>query len=432
MTLPPLTTIAALRQALDQRRVSAHELTQDAIAKARLGCAFATIRALPGRDGPLAGIPLAHKDMFDRPGEAVGMGAHASAATIGTGTATVLDRLDTAGQVDIGRLRMSEFAMGPSGHNAHHGMPDNPVVAGAITGGSSSGSGVAVAAGIVPAALGSDTGGSIRIPAACNGVVGFKPTQGLVPVDGAMPLSWTQDCIGPLAASVGCALQILEIISGRHFPTVTGFLRIGLLSGPMQASASAAMQAAMADVAQELARNHHRLTYLPLAFFDDLTEPANVIAISEAATIHADRLRLHSGTYGPQVRARLIQAAAIPAQSYLRARQIRRAAQRQMAEVFTTVDVILMPTLADVPPQAGTVDIGNDPQLDRVIAGLTRFTRPASLLGLPAISLPVAMMQDRPLSLQVIGPPHQEARIATIAAQIETIMALRPTHPFAA
>ncbi|MBQ2263558.1 MAG: amidase [Loktanella sp.] len=432
MTLPPLTTIAALRQALDQRTVSAHELAQDATAKAGLGRAFATIRALPGRDGPLAGIPLAHKDMFDRPGEAVGMGAHASAATIGTGTATVLDRLDAAGQVDIGRLRMSEFAMGPSGHNAHHGMPDNPLVAGAITGGSSSGSGVAVAAGIVPAALGSDTGGSIRIPAACNAVVGFKPTQGMVPVGGAMPLSWTQDCIGPLAASVGCARQMLEIISGQHFPAVTGPLRIGLLSGPMQSGASAAMQTAMAEVAQELARNHHSLTDLPLAFFDDLTEPANVIAMSEAATIHADRLRQHSLTYGPQVRARLIQAAAISAQSYLRARQIRQAAQQQMAAVFTTTDVILMPTLADVPPQGAAVDIGNDPQLDRVIAGLTRFTRPASFLGLPAISLPIAMTQNGPLSLQVIGPPYKEARIAAIAAQIEAITALRPVQKFAA
>ena len=425
MRLPPLPTIAALRADLDAGRTSARDLTEAALAKARASSAFAAVRVLPGGTGPLAGIPLAHKDMFDRPGERVGMGAHASAAVTAMGLAPVLARLDAAGQVDIGRLKMSEFAMGPSGHNAHHGMPDNPLVPGAITGGSSSGSGVAVGAGIVPAALGSDTGGSIRIPAACNGIVGFKPTQGLVPVDGAMPLSWTQDCIGPLAASVACAVTVLSIIANRAVEAADTPLRIGLLSGPMQQAASPRMQAAMAEVARLLERAGHGLSDVPLAFFDDLVEPANVIAISEAATVHADRLQRHAETYGAQVRARLVQAAAIPAQAYLRAGQIRQAARQRMAEVFETVDVVLMPTLADVAPQGASVDIGNDPDLNRVIAGLTRFTRPASILGLPALSLPVAMTPDGPLSLQIMGPAHGDGRVARVGKTIETALALR-------
>lgn len=426
MMLPPLATLAAQRRLLDKGRISAPELRDAAVAKAQDSPAFATRRVLKGGTGSLVGIPLAHKDMFDRPGEMTGMGAHRTAAYSGAKLATVLARLDDAGQVEIGRLRMSEFAMGPSGHNAHHGMPENPLVAGAISGGSSSGSGVAVGAGIVAAALGSDTGGSIRIPAACNGIVGFKPTQGLVPVEGAMPLSWTQDCIGPLAVSVACALHILEVIADRTFAVESGALRLGVLSGPMMQGASSRVQRAITDVAHMMERAGHSLIDVPLAFFDDLTEPANIIAISEAATIHADRLQRHADSYGPQVRARLVQAAAIPAQAYLRAGQIRQAARHRMTQVFQTCDVIVMPTLADTPPQGATVDIGSDPKLAAVIAGLTRFTRPASFLGLPAISLPVAMTEDGPLSLQILGPAFSEGRLARIASQIEEALSLRP------
>jgi len=399
-----------------------------ALGKAHESTAFQTVQALSCGDGPLAGIPLAHKDMFDRTGAVTGMGAHASAGYKASYDATVLARLDAAGQVDIGRLRMSEFAMGPSGHNAHYTMPKNPLVVGGISGGSSSGSGVAVGAGIVAAALGSDTGGSIRIPAACNGVVGFKPTQGLVPVDGAMPLSWTQDCIGPLAASVGCATQVLEIIADTRFDVLNVPLRIGVLSGPMHDSASDRMQQAMADAAGLLEHAGNRLTDVTLAFFDDLTEPANVIAISEAATVHTDRLKLQGSTYGAQVLARLTQATAISAQAYLRAMQIRMTALAKMATVFEGINVLLMPTLADAPPLGADVDVGNNPEFASVVAGLTRFTRPASFLGLPALSMPVAMTPEGPLSMQIIGPAYSEGRIAAVAQELETRLALRSAH----
>ncbi|WP_052701000.1 amidase [Loktanella sp. S4079] len=425
MNLPRLETLASLRAAIDRREVSPQELQDAAMAKASTSSAFAQVRALPAANGPLAGIPLAHKDMFDRADELTGMGAHPSAARLGQQNATVLARLDAAGQADIGRLRMSEFAMGPSGHNAHHQMPENPVVPGGIAGGSSSGSGVAVAAGIAPAALGSDTGGSIRIPAACNGVVGFKPTHGLVPVDGAMPLSWTQDCIGPLAASVKCATEVLQIIAACSLDVTGDVMRIGLLAGEMQSGASNRMQQAIADVALILERRGHQIADTALPFFDALTEPANVIAISEAATVHADRLKTCSDTYGAQVRARLVQAAAIPAQAYLRAMQVRAAAQAKMAEVLDDFDVLLMPTLADAPPQGAAVDVGNSPDLAQVIAGLTRFTRPASILGLPALSLPIAMTAQGPLSVQIISGPYAEGRIAAVAQEIETTLALR-------
>lgn len=426
MTLPSLDTIASLRGRLDRGEISASELLAQALGRAAGHSAVAgLLDPAPAQDGPLSGIPLAHKDMFDRAGTPVGMGAHPSAERIATATAPVLARLDAAGQVQIARLRMSEFAMGPSGQNAHHPLPQNPVVPGGIPGGSSSGSGVAVGAGLVPAALGSDTGGSIRIPAACSGVVGFKPGQGLVPVQGAMPLSWTQDCIGPLAASVACARLILSLIAGRALSEDPRPLRIGLMSE----GASDRMRAAQAQMARAAEAQGHGLLDLPADAFDDLTEPANVIAMSEAATVHADRLRTLPDSYGPQVRARLAQAAAIPAAAYLRARQIRRLAQARAALLFDRCDLIVMPTLADVPPLAAEVSFGGGAGLDKVIAGLTRFTRPASILGLPALSLPVAVTPQGPLSLQVIGPPGAEARVATFAETLERIAALRPGPP---
>ena len=389
--------------------------------------------------GPLFGVPLAHKDMFDRAGQCVGFGAHRSARRAATQTATVLERLDAAGQVDLGRLAMSEFAMGPTGHNHQIGMPANPLVPGAITGGSSSGSGAAVAGGLVAAALGSDTGGSIRLPAACCGVVGFKPTQGRVPLTGAMPLSPSQDCVGPLAASVADAWTVLCIIAGADGrdpacigSTLTdaapaGSLRIGMDRGGFLTDLAPTMASLLDDTEVALGAEGHHITGIDLAFFDALSEPANVVAISDAAAVHADRLRSHADTYGPQIRARLAQAAAMPGHAYVRAQQIRQTAVTRLYEtVFSHVDLIVLPTLLGPPPQRADVDVGGGSGLNKVIAGLTRLTRPASFLGLPAISLPVVWTEDGPLSLQIVGPHWQEARIATLARDIERIFAARP------
>ena len=164
--------------------------------------------------GPLHGVPLAHKDMFYRAGEICSCGSKIRANFVPDHTATVLRRLDAAGGIDLGRLNMAEFALGPTGHNDHFGRCRNPWSGDRITGGSSSGSGAAVAAGLAFGALGSDTGGSVRLPAAACGVVGIKPTQGRVSRYGAMPLSHSLDCIGLLARAVGDCARLLSVIAG--------------------------------------------------------------------------------------------------------------------------------------------------------------------------------------------------------------------------
>ncbi|WP_375688593.1 amidase [Pseudooceanicola sp. LIPI14-2-Ac024] len=402
---------------------------ETALAQARLCDAAGATR------GPLHGVPLAHKDMFDRAGHVTGFGAAPGTGSLATRTATVLDRLDAAGQVDLGRLRMSEFAMGPTGHNHHWGIPRNPCRPGAISGGSSSGSGAAVAAGIVRAALGSDTGGSIRLPAACNGVVGFKPTQGRVPLTGAMPLSYTQDCIGPLAATVAEARLVLSVIAGPDGidaacvdapalrpggSDLPDGLRIGFVTGGYLDGIAPGMARALDDLRAAMAGAGLATLEVEADLFDTLHEPANCIAMSEAAAVHADRLALRPDSYGDQLRTRLAQALAMTGAAYVRSRQIRSLARKTVREgMFGQVDLLIMPTLPDVPPMADAVNLGGDPKVAALISSLVRYTRPVNLLGLPSLSLPVLRGPEGPLSVQVVGLDWSEDIIADLGEWIE-------------
>lgn len=431
-------TISQITAALQARKISAVELVTERLARPH--AAFAATHAelalaqaaeadqarSRGQAGPLCGVPLAHKDMFDRKGHVTGYGAKPGTGHLASQTAAVLQRLDAAGQCDLGRLVMSEYAMSPTGHNAHHPMPPNPARKGAISGGSSSGSGSAVACNVVAGALGSDTGGSIRLPAACCGVVGFKPSQGRVPVGHVMPLSHSQDCIGPLAHCVADALLLLRLIAGPDgidpacldlgWPD-DGGLRLGFDDGGFLRGLSPEVARAL-----EEARALGGID-LDLRFFDELAEPASVVAMAEASAIHANRLATAAEIYGPQVRARLLQGAGITAQAYLRALQLRGLVQGRMRAIFARVDALILPSLPALPPLAQATDVADRPDFNRLINEMTRLTRPASFLGLPAISLPVA---QGPVSLQIIGPHGSEARLARIARTFETHFALEP------
>lgn len=425
-------TLAALEQAGAEPTIFARVEHDAALARARALDALAA----EGRSaGPLHGVTLAHKDMYDRAGQVTGFGAHPGAGKRAERTCTVLDRLDAAGQVDLGALRMSEFAMGPTGHNHHHGIPRNACKPGAISGGSSSGSGAAVGAGLVRAALGSDTGGSIRLPAACNGVVGFKPTQGRVPVTGVMPLSYTQDCVGPLAATVAEARLVLSVIAGpdgedpacRDVPRprerglpLPGGLRIGFGAGAYADAVSPAMAGARAGLRATMAAAGLVVCDVDTDLFATLHEPANTVAMSEAAAVHADWLALAPETYGDQLRTRLAQSLAMTGAAYVRARQIRALARKAVRDtIFSEVDLLILPTMPDVPPMADAMNVGGDPKVAQMISAMVQFTRPVSFLGLPALSLPVARGADGPLSVQIIGPDWSEDLIADLGEWIE-------------
>ncbi|MER5171356.1 amidase [Thioclava kandeliae] len=428
-------TRAALKLAQTEDTIFVRTEPEAALAQAR------TCDVLAARGqamGPLHGVTLAHKDMFDRAGQVTGFGAHPDAARAATGTSTVLARLDAAGQVDLGRLTMSEFAMSPTGQNAHWGVARNPRIPGAVPGGSSSGSGAAIAAGLVRAALGSDTGGSIRLPAACCGVVGFKPTKGRVPVTGVMPLSYTLDCVGPLAASVAEARLVLSIISGadgidpvcadrpapRAYARSPQKLRIGFDASAYTAGIAPEMAEGLRRLKALLQDLGHGVVDLDLSLLDTLGEASNVIAMSEAAAVHADRLAVAAERYGPQVRSRLLQAEAMPGYAYVRAMQIRLKAQQQVnQEVFGKVDLFILPTLIGLPPMADAVNISADPKMASLIGSMGKYTRPLNLLGLPALSLPGHEAEGLPYSVQIVGPAWSEDLIADLGQQVETVRA---------
>jgi len=393
--------------------------------------------------GPLHGVPLAHKDMYDHAGKITGCGSKIRAGHIAKTNASVIDRLHTAGTFSIGRLNMSEFAMGPTGHNHHHGRAINPIDSSRITGGSSSGSGAAVGGGLVLAALGSDTGGSIRLPAACCGVVGIKPTQGRVPRTGAMPLSFSQDCVGPLARTVEDAFTILKTISGPDGKDVScvdvelaplandiSRIRVALGGGMFLDGLTNEVAVAMEDTITALRPHVKLISDAAMPDFGGIAELANVVAMSSAAAVHFDYMRERPDDYGPQLQSRLAQALAVPAPIYLRALQIRaRMIEDFLRTAFIDCDAIIVPCMPFLPPLDADVNVGAGPRMNEILAGMTVFTRPFSFLGLPVVTLPVKNSNGLPVSIQVIARPWREDIAVSIARKLETVLAVGRFHP---
>ncbi|WP_075292317.1 amidase [Pararhizobium arenae] len=436
-------TLAALERAeATHARLNAFiEIDRDRVLMAARAADTAVAEGRPL--GSLHGVPLAHKDMYDHAGKITGCGSKIRAGHVATANASVIDRLQAAGTFSIGRLNMSEFAMGPTGHNHHHGRAINPIDSTRITGGSSSGSGAAVGGGVVLAALGSDTGGSIRLPAACCGVVGIKPTQGRVPRTGVMPLSFSQDCVGPLARTVEDAFTILKVISGPDGKDGTcvdaglsplsedvSAIRIGLGGGMFLDGLTAEVGAAMDETIAALGPHVSSVSDIDMPDFGGIAELANVVAMSEAAAVHFDWMRERPDDYGPQLQSRLAQALAVPAPIYLRALQIRARMLEEFLQVaFAACDAIVVPVMPFVAPLDAEVNVGAGPRMNAVLAGMTVFTRPFSFLGLPVVTLPVKNSNGLPVAIQIVARPWREDIAASVARKLETVLAVGRFQP---
>lgn len=354
------------------------------------------------------GVPLAHKDMFYRAGRVSSCGSKIRRDWVANETSTALERLDAAGFADLGRLNMSEFAYGPTGHNEHFGDCCNPWNPEYITGGSSSGSGAAVAARLVFGALGSDTGGSVRLPAAACGITGLKTTWGRVPLRGAMPLSPSLDTIGPLARSAEDCAILLQAIAGDDGLQEKKEIRIAISSAWIERNAEPEVAAAVLAAARTLDRN-------PVEGeppdFDTLSAHCLVVMQAEASAQHAQWMRERPGDYSSAVRARLEAGYAIPAASYLEVLRLRRAAlERFCAQTLGPADVYVLPGIGvRVPTREETGPKGGE-RMPRMLADLTRLTRWVNYLGVPALVVPCGFdSRGLPLSLQLVGRPFSEA-----------------------
>src|SRR5262245_60665225 len=309
--------------------------------------------------GPLHGVPLAHKDLFVWGGRPASCGTAVPEYFRSEYDATAVARLEAAGAVTLGRLNLAELALGPFGDNTHHGDCETPWRAGHCAGGSSSGSGAAVAAGLVYGALGSDTGGSIRLPAACCGIVGLKPTYGRVSRAGAMPLSWSLDHVGPLARTVRDAAILLGVIagadprdataSGRPVPDyvaaldrpVTG-LRVGVPDRYYGEDLDAAVASAFQQAIEAFRELGAEVSQCPVPDPTILNDLANLIARSESAAVHTRIVRESPHTLQPAVRSRLEIGLHVTAHDYLQATRVRARATRTFVnDVFGRFDVLV-------------------------------------------------------------------------------------------
>ena len=438
---------AELARRIRARQVSPVEAMQEAIAAAkrahaRLNCfirideiaALAAARLVEaeiaqGRvRGPLAGVPMAHKDMYYREGVASSCGSKITRDRPAPATATALKRLDTAGAVQFGVLNMTEFAYGPTGHNYHFGHCRNAWNPEYITGGSSSGAGASVAARANFAALGSDTGGSIRLPAHFCGVTGIKPTYGRVSRSGAMPLSFSMDTVGPLARTVEDCALVLAVIAGRdeadpstsHQPVpdylaalerpVKG-LRLGVPKGYFYDGADPAIEALVRASLEVFRSLGCEIVDVGVPAIEAWNQAGMAIIAAEAAALHANWLRDRPQDYSDQVRARLELGAAVSATQYINALRLRdQALKTWLAEVMFQVDAVHAPCVAFATPTIAETDVGGGQKMGQVLGQVTRLMRPVNYLGLPSLAVPCGFqLHGLPCAFQLIGRPFDEA-----------------------
>jgi aspartyl-tRNA(Asn)/glutamyl-tRNA(Gln) amidotransferase subunit A len=385
----------------------------------------------------LHGVPLAHKDMYYEAGKVVTCGSRIRRDFVATTTSTALQRLKDAGTIRLGSLQMAEFAYGPTGHNSHYGPVHNPFALDRITGGSSSGSGAAVAARLTFAALGSDTGGSIRMPAHFCGVTGLKTTVGRVSRAGAMPLSQSLDTVGPLARSAEDCAVLLGLMAGAdpddptaaagplpdYTAATTGPVK-GLTIGVPSAFYVDDLDAEVAGVLDAtiavLKREGANVVQVELPDQRQLSAACQLVLAVEAAAFHKRWMIERPQDYGPQVLMRLQNGLAIPGVSYLEAMRWRGPALAAFLAAVTNVDAVIAPVAPVAAPTIAESDVGNSPDAEAVIQRLTRFTRPINYLGLPSLSIPAGFTRGGlPVGMQLVGRSFDEAMLLRIGAAFQ-------------
>ena len=447
-------TIREAAESLRRRRFSALELTTAALGRIERFTAlraFITVTAeqalqqarqadadlAAGKDlGPLHGIPIAVKDLFHTRGVRTTAGSPIYRNFVPDRDAFAVARLEYAGAVMLGKLNMHELAYGITSANPHFGAVRNPWNGKHSPGGSSGGSGAAVAAGLAYAALGTDTGGSIRIPASFCGTVGLKPTYGRVSRRGVMPLSWSLDHVGPLTSSVRDAALLLNAIAGydpadatssRH-PVVDFVpdddcavrgLRIGFPENFFFDRLDADVELCVRGAIARLESLGAHVKPVKVPDIAAMNATGRVILLCEASAMLEPHLA-ERGQFGPDVLALLDQGRLLPATDYIHAQRLRQRMQREFARVWASVDCLITPTTPNTAPRVGDTTVRIGGREEDVRLATTRLVRSVNLVGLPALSIPCGLSGDGlPVGLQIIGPAFQEALILRVGAAME-------------
>lgn len=390
--------------------------------------------------GSLDGIPIAYKDMFDRKGRTASGGSILLDNRIAETSATIIEKLEGAGALLAGGLNMAEFAASPAGHNLHHGAAANPWNPAYTAAGSSGGSGAAVAARIVHGAIGSDTGGSIRLPASANGVVGVKPTYGRVSRKGSVARMPSSDTIGPLARTAADCALLLDAIAGHdpHDPTTwnapehAAFPLLGMdLGGVRIATCRSApfdncvgsVDTALREACAVLSGNGLPVVEKPVPDASAIYALSDVMAKVEASTLHARWMREQPDAYSSFVYKRTEVGFHLPVQRYYEALALRgRVLASFIDTVFDDVDVLLLPVMPIETPTLAETAVETPEAVRRVIGRMTAFTRPFNYIGLPAVSVPCGVDGNgMPIAFQLVGRPFSEPLLLAVAARYQAL-----------
>jgi aspartyl-tRNA(Asn)/glutamyl-tRNA(Gln) amidotransferase subunit A len=379
----------------------------------------------------LGGIPLAIKDLFNTAGIRTTVGSVFFSDNISTEDAFVVEKVKQAGATIIGKTNTHEIALGVTGNNPHYGTARNPWNIERIPGGSSSGSAIAVATGMALGALGTDTGGSIRIPASLCGVVGFKPTYGRVSLRGVFPLSWNLDHVGPLTKSVDDAALMMQVISAydpgdpasirmlagdysRHLVDDIGGKKFAVGIGDYVENADAEVLGAVREAANVFASMGCKLQEVNVDWLQEAALANKTMTQADGAAVHRNRLKEHPEMFGDDIRRRLEDGAKTSSTEYILARRIQAEVKKRCELFFESHDFLILPS---TPIPAPTIK-GHDAveQAGR----LTRFTSPFNLTGLPAISIPCGFSSEGlPIGLQIVSRAWADAKVLNAAYAYE-------------
>jgi aspartyl-tRNA(Asn)/glutamyl-tRNA(Gln) amidotransferase subunit A len=367
-------------------------------------------------DGPLRGVPVAIKDVIDVAGSPTTAGSRLLATNVAAQDALCVERLRRAGAIVLGKLNTHEFAFGASTTSTFFGPARNPWDTERICGGSSGGSGGAAAADLAAGTLGTDTAGSIRIPACLCGVTGLRPSPGRVPTDGVVAVSWTLDTVGPIARSAEDCALLLAALAAEPVELVEGVreLRVGVVEALFE-RADAAVAAQVHAAVEELAGLGAEAAPVEVPLLEESGTINQLVMLPEAAEAHLPRLRTRLDEYGEDVRARLLAGLLLPPTAHVTGLRARRWFADELRRLFESFDLLVAPEMPVVAPPICDLEVELHGERMPYRLSLIPFNSPWSLAGLPVASVPAGFVDGLPVGLAIVGRPRDEQTVLQAA-----------------
>ena len=407
-------------------RIATLNATSKAFISLDIDRASATAESLaigPG-DNPLKAIPYACKDLFDVNGMVTSGGSRVLADNVAVHDAEVVTRMNQSGAIFIGKNNLHEFAYGATGENTLYGTAPNPYDQSRLAGGSSSGSAAALGYGLCAAAMGTDTGGSVRAPAALCGLVGFKPTFGRISTEGVIPFSWTLDHVGTLTRSAADTALLFNVLADKvKAPAAVKLeeLRIGIPEGFFFARADTEILDSIDYLLNFLRNSGARLKPVTMPSMEHSRGVSLTVQMPEALSYHNRYLEQRGDLYSQDFRAGLALGQCLLAEQYIRAKRFIESYRRDMDKIFDGIDLLLTPATPVIAPKIGAIDVTVDGQTEPAGNAITRYTSFFNMTGHPAITLPCGMHSEGlPIAAQLIGKHHGDEQLIAAATLIES------------